>query len=203
MNDSHVAQMAVFVAPSEGVAVLREVFHSLHGGFPGAIVILLHAGTGGERSIADNLNVASNFMILKGEAGTALRNGHGYVVEASSDLALGADGVLMKADGRAAHDDALLFGSSVENALASESVLASLAARYGKNGVAVALTALDGAEQEGFRRVREAGGHTIALDEADRLWADSRGPRVVPHRGDETLSTAALGARMLQMASAA
>ena len=199
MNESHVDQVAVLVAPAEGV----PVFRALHGDFPGAIVIMLHAGDGSERSVTDNLNVASNFMILHGKAGTALRNGHGYVLKAGSDLALGADGVLTKADGRTASDDALLFGAAVENALPSESILASLAARYGKHGVAVALTALDDAEQEGFRRVREAGGHTIALDEADRLWADSSGPRVVPHKGDETLTTSALGARMLQMTGAA
>ncbi|GEM_PF-4238015 len=180
-----VSHVAVLVAPADGVLVLRETFRSLQGDFPGAIVILLHPGTGRERGVADNLNVASNFMVLPGLDGTVLRNGHAYVVPAGSNLAIDADGSLVRA-------------GAISDA-ASEAMLASLV-RYGSGAIAVALTALDPTESEGFRQVRAAGGHTIALDEADRLWADSSGARVVPDPEDELLTTTALGPRMIALA---
>ncbi len=200
---SAVTHVAILVAPADGVRVLREVFQSLQGGFPGALVILAHTGTGRERSIADNLNVASSVMVHPGVSGVRLRNGHAYVVRPDARLAIGADGRLTDAYGSDADDDVLLLGgdgrgsSSVSGR--SESLIGSLAARYGPNAIAVALTALDDLEREAFAQIRSAGGHTLSLDESDRLWADSSGPRVVPDPSDELLPTTGLGPRMIAM----
>ncbi len=179
-----VGQIAVFVAPAGGVGVLREAFRSLQGDFPGAIVILLHAGDGREREVAINLNTSPSVMVLPAKAGERLRNGYGYVVPAGSRLAIGADGAFVQAL------------PSAE----CEPLLASLAARNGPGAIAVALTGLGDDDIEGFNRVRQAGGHTFALDETDRLWADSSGPRVVPQAFDEVLPVAALGPRILELA---
>lgn len=199
-QETAVHQVAVLVAPADGVPVLRDVFRSLQGDFPGAIVILLHPSTGRERSVADNLNVASNFTVLPGVSGVSLRNGHAYVVPSDSGLVIGADGSLTSAYGADADADAILLGDERKDprelVSRGDALIQSLADRYGAESIAVALTALDERESEGFRRVREAGGHTIALDETDRLWADSSGPRVIPDPQDELLSTAALGPRM-------
>ena len=186
--ETSVATIGVFVAPADGVRVLRDVFRSLHGKFPGAIVIRLHAGTGRERGVADNLNVASNVMVLPAIDGVRLRDGHAYVMQAGSNLVLGVDGRFTPAYG----DDAFQRG---------DGFLLSLAAHYGSGAIAVALAALDDLELAGFEAVRAGGGRTIALDEADRLWADSSGARIVPDVADEHLAAAAIGPRMLAMAS--
>ena len=164
-TDQAATTIAVLVAPADGVAVLREVFRSLQGDFPGAIVILLHPGTGRERGVADNLNVSPGFMISPGLDGVRLRAGHGYVVSPGANLVVGADGRLTRGYGADADDDALLLGDDPGSQARSEGLLASLASRHGARAIAVALTALDADEIEGFRRVREAGGHTVALDE--------------------------------------
>lgn len=172
--------VVVFVAPPEAVSVLRAVLSELSVGFPAAIVILLHAGDGHERPVAHNLNVSSGLMVMPGVTGTELRQERAYV-------ALPADNLVIDADGR------------LTAAGPSETLLSSLASRYGSGAIAIALTALDEREAEGFRRVREAGGHTIALDEADRLWTHPAGPRVVPAPADELLPASAIGTRMLAM----
>lgn len=197
--------VAVFVAPADGVRVLRDLFRSLEGGFPGAIVILAHASDRRERSIADNLNVASSVMVHESAPGVRLRNGHAYVVKVGSRLVIGADGCLADAYGADANDDALLLANEEQPPSAevrrSESLLSSMAIRYGGNALAVALTALDALEREGFARVRDAGGHTFALDETDRLWADSSGARIAAMPGDERLPIALLGPRLIAVAS--
>lgn len=194
-----VVTVAVLVVPADGVRVLRDVFRALQGDFPGAIVIVPQAGTGYERSIADNLNVASNFMVLPGLEGTRLRNARGYVVSPNANLVIGADGRLTSAYGADAGDDALLLGGDRSAPTWGEALLASLASRYGGGAIGVALTGLDSLQREGFRQIRATGGHTIALDETDRLWADSSGARVMPDSEDELLSTAEIGPRMIAM----
>jgi two-component system chemotaxis response regulator CheB len=203
-SEAGVEHVAVFVAPPEAVSVIRAVLAYLPVNFPAAIVILLHVAPGRARPLADNLNVNRGLMVLPGEDGTVLRNNHGYVVLPEQRLAIGGDGRLTSAYGEDADDDAFLLDDSSDPAgqgFGGEALLASLAARYGTGAIAIALTELDVREAEGFRRVREAGGHTIALDEADRLWTRPSGPRVVPGPADECLSTRAIGERMLRILS--
>ena len=176
-------QVVVFIAPAKAVMVLRAVLDHLPYDLSAAIVILLHTGTGQERPVANNLNVNPHPMVLPGAAGVQLRRNHAYIVHPEQKLAFGDDANLVDAPEPESGDDGL-------------PLLTTLASRYGVNGVAIALTALGHAESKGFRLVREANGHTFALDESDRLWADASGPRVVPAPGDELLLASAIGDRI-------
>lgn len=176
--------IVVFVAPPEAVSVLRSVLRRFPPDFPAAIVILLHAGTGKERPVADNLNVDSGLLVMPGVDGTLLRRGRATLVRADERLTVGAGGVLMPA-----HD--------------SETLLMSIAARYRERAIAVALTGLGARESQDFRSFQEVGGHTIALDESGFLWTDPAGPRVAPAPGDELLPADEIVNRIVALFAAA
>ncbi|RYG26538.1 chemotaxis protein CheB [bacterium] len=162
------ANVVVMVAPPEAVTILRAVLAHFPPDFPAAVVILMHAGDGHERPVANNLNSSSSLMVMPAMDGTQLRDGYATVVFPHQNLTLGPGGSFGPQHG-------------------TETLLMSLAARYRERAVAVALTALGTRETQDFRSVREVGGHTIALDEADFLWTSPAGPRVVPNEGDEVV----------------
>jgi two-component system, chemotaxis family, protein-glutamate methylesterase/glutaminase len=179
-------KVVVLVAPANGVTILRSVLDRLPPDFPAAIVILLHTVPGRETPVAHKLNVNPHPLVLPGSDGATLRAERAHIVFPAQNLAIGENGCLAIAT----------------EGDASEPILASLAVRYGPAGIAVALTALDAREAEGFRLVREAGGHTIALDERDQLWTESADPRVVPVAGDELVTAPLIGGRMFEILSA-
>lgn len=181
-------QIVVFIAPPKAVMVLRAVLNHLPHEVSAAIVILLHSGTGQERPVASNLNVNPHPMVLAGAAGVRLRRNYAYIVHPEQKLAFGGNAHLIDAPPSGPDTTGL-------------PLLATLASQYGPNAVAITLTALDQPESEGFRLVREAKGHTMALDESDRLWADASGPRVVPDPEDELLVTSAIGNRVRSILS--
>lgn len=200
---AEVTQVVIFVTPPESVSVLRAVLNKLPSHLPAAAIFLVHTGTGAERPLAPNLNVSPRLLVLPGIDGTRLRNGRGYVVSEDHQLMLDGNGSFCHPIGTEAIVDGFLLSRSkllpTVDIRTADHMLASLAAFYGKGAVAVALTALSPNESEGFRRVRCEGGHTIALNEANRLWADSSGPRVVASAGDEYLLDAEIGPRLASL----
>lgn len=198
---TEVKQVVVFIAPPEAVSVLRAVLDKLPSNFPAAVIFLVHTGTGLERPLAENLNMSPRLLVAPGVDGTSLRNGRGYVVPQGLGIVIDKAGVLTLTPG--AEPEALLALQSqpliARDSPQADVLLASLGAYFGKGAVAVALTAISAQEAEGFRLVRRAGGHTIALDEAKRLWADSSGPRVVPGAEDECLSDSEIGPRLAML----
>jgi len=197
---SLVTHVAALVAPANGLPVLREVFRSLQGSYPGALLLVIHSDGQPARQIADNLNVIPNFMVLPGLDGVVLRNGHAYVIQAGDGLVVGSDGSLMRAYDTDS-EDAAASAATPPDRNPVDGLLSSLANRYGKNAIAVALTALSAEEREGFLAVRQAGGSTMALNEANRIWSDLKGIRVTPGKEDLLLSAEELGPAMLQRAA--
>lgn len=197
--------VVVFVAPKNAVSVVRSVLSGFADDFPAAMIVLLQPGDGKERPLAQNLNRRSSLLVTQGAKGTPVRNGRVTVVLGDHSLALGADGSLIAAYGNVADDDAILFedrSEAMDETTRSEPLIASLAIRYGRGAVAVALTGLDGSEAEGFRRVRANGGLTIALDESERLWEIRSQPatsNIRPHADDEFLLPKTIGARIRTM----
>lgn len=180
-------RVVVFVSPPEGVSILRSVLGKLPSDFPAAVLFLVHGGTGGERPLANNLNVSPRLLVMPGVAGTTIQHGRGYVVLPGQPVRLASDATLSAANIYEASTDPLLE---------------SLATHFGKDAVAVALTELTVAEANAFQLLRETGGHTIALNESNRLWADSSGPRVVPNVADELLTDEQIGPRLATVMSA-
>ena len=205
MNTPKPAQnVVVLVSPPAAVDILRKIFASLPTNFPAAIIILLHTSQERQRPVADNLNTSSAVMVVGGCDGMMLEEGKAHVLTTEQNLIVGGDKSLVPAFGRDADSDAYLLRNDQELPEgAPERILDSVALRYGKCAVAVALTLLDKREASGFRKIREMGGQTIALDESDFLWTSPPEPRVVAAEADEVLPAAQIGKRMLEMLTAA
>lgn len=206
-DETSLSHVVLFIAPPQAVSVIRTILAQLPREFPAAVLFLLHSGTGQEKSIAQNLNVNSGLLVMPGRDGAQLRNDHGYVILPTQNLAIGSDGCLTSAfDADTLDDDLVMHNNRISPNTAvveSEALLESMANRYRSGAIAVALTALEPREVEGFQRVREASGHTLDLDAADRHWEDSSSPKLEPEPTDEVLSAEAIGKRILEIFSSA
>jgi len=190
-----VPNIVVLITPPDAVAVLKSVFEKFPANFPAAVVIVLPPNAARERPVSDIVNINPRLMVITGLDGTVLRQNRAYLVYSTQHLAIGKEGQLTSYFVDVANSTISLTGDGTGLPVRPDAMLSSLAEQFGARAIAVALTDLDARVAEGFRRVRAAHGHTIALDDPEREGL-RLGPRSASSAAAEYLPACEIGERI-------
>lgn len=151
-------KLIVIGASTGGTEAIREVLQPLPADCP-AILIAQHMPPGFTRSFAQRLDSLSRVHVKEAEEGERVLPGHAYIAPGGYHLTLGRSGANYIA--HLSQDDA------VNRHRPSIDVLFDSAARSaGVNAVGVLLTGMGRDGAAGLLRMRQAGAHTFAQDEA-------------------------------------
>ena len=151
-------KIIVIGASTGGTEAIREVLMGLPADTPG-IVVVQHMPPGFTASFANRLNSLCRIQVREAQDGDRVLPGHALIAPGSFHTSLTRSGAEYKV--RVASDPPVnrhrpsvdvLFDSCAEHA--------------GRNAVAAILTGMGDDGARGMRRMRDAGAHTIAQDEA-------------------------------------
>jgi len=151
-------KLIIIGASTGGTEAIREVLQPLPADCPG-ILIAQHMPGGFTRSFAERLNGLCRIAVSEAVQGERILPGHAYIAPGGFHLSLVRSG----ANYVAQVDQA----PPVNRHRPSVDVLFDSAARHaGKNAIGVILTGMGRDGAEGLLRMRQAGSHTLAQDEA-------------------------------------
>lgn len=151
-------KLIIIGASTGGTEAIREVLQPLPPDSPG-IIIAQHMPAGFTNSFAQRLNGLCRIVVSEAVHGERILPGHAYIAPGGFHLSLTRSGA-----NYVAHVDQeppvnrhrpsidVLFDSAAKNA--------------GKNAIGVILTGMGRDGAEGLLRMRQAGAHTLAQDEA-------------------------------------
>ena len=145
-------------ASTGGTEAIREVLQPLPPDSPG-IMITQHMPAGFTHSFAQRLNGLCRIVVSEAVHGERILPGHAYIAPGEFHLSLTRSGA-----NYVAHVDQ---EPPVNRHRPSIDVLFDSAAKHaGKNAIGVLLTGMGRDGAEGLLRMRQAGAHTLAQDEA-------------------------------------
>ena len=151
-------KLIIIGASTGGTEAIREVLQPLPPDSP-AILVAQHMPAGFTNSFAQRLNGLCRIVVSEAVHGERVLPGHAYIAPGGFHLSLTRSG----ANYVAQVDQA----PPVNRHRPSVDVLFDSAARHaGKNAIGVILTGMGRDGAEGLQRMRQAGAHTIAQDEA-------------------------------------
>lgn len=151
-------QIIAIGASTGGTEAIREVLCALPADSPG-IVIVQHMPPGFTASFANRLNSLSQLNVKEAENGDRVLPGHALIAPGSLQTSLYRSG--------AEYYVRVFPGEPVNRHRPSVDVLFDSCAEHaGRNVTAAILTGMGGDGARGMRRMRDAGAHTIAQDEA-------------------------------------
>jgi two-component system chemotaxis response regulator CheB len=151
-------KLIVIGASTGGTEAIREVLLPLPPDSPG-IMIAQHMPAGFTRSFAQRLNNVCRVRVSEAVQGERILPGHAYIAPGEFHLSLRRSGANYVA--QVDQEDA------VNRHRPSVDVLFdSVALHAGKNAVGMLLTGMGRDGAEGLLRMRQAGAHTLAQDEA-------------------------------------
>jgi two-component system response regulator WspF len=143
-------------ASTGGPEALAHVVSALPASFPGAVLISQHIGADFAPGLVQQLATWSQLPVRAAAAGEPPAPGTVYVAVSNDHLELGPNGLLRYTPEPRSHP----YRPSVDV------LFKSAAARCAKPGVAALLTGMGSDGAAGLLRLRQAGWHTIAQDEA-------------------------------------
>lgn len=148
-------RLVAVAASTGGPVVLKEILSGLPGDFPVPILVVQHIAPGFVGGLAEWLDAEVRLRVKLAEPGEAVRAGTVY---------LPPDGVQMEVtkDGRI-----LLPRKATEDGFcpSASHLFESVAEAYGRAAAGIILTGMGRDGASGLRRIRDAGGLTIAQDE--------------------------------------
>jgi len=148
----------VIAASTGGPVALCKLFSDLPGNFPVPVLLVQHNSSGFDKGFVQWLNGYSPLNIQLAEEGNFPSRGNIYVAPTDRHLII--------IDGALAFDD----GAPVLNQKpAADKLFKSAADMFGNSLVSVVLTGMGRDGAEGTRLVKQAGGITIAQDEASSM----------------------------------
>ncbi len=153
------AACVAIAASTGGPPVLERVFSGLSESLPAAYVIVQHLPAGFSASLARRLGGDGAVRVSEAEHGEIIEPGRGYIARHGRHLVVepSPQGVrLAYTDRPSAH--------GVRPA--ADILFESVAATFGSRGIGVVLTGMGADGAAGALRIREAGGDTVAQDEA-------------------------------------
>ncbi|KWT92139.1 MULTISPECIES: chemotaxis response regulator protein-glutamate methylesterase [unclassified Variovorax] len=151
-------KLIIIGASTGGTEAIREVLQPLPPDAP-AVLIAQHMPPGFTRSFAQRLDGLCRIHVKEAEQGERVLPGYAYIAPGGWHLALGRSGANYVAQ--------LDQEPPVNRHRPSIDVLFDSAARHaGKNAIGMILTGMGRDGAEGLLRMRQAGAHTLAQDEA-------------------------------------
>lgn len=153
IGDTRSQKVVVVGASTGGPRAVRELLAALPADFAAAVVVVQHVPASFTQALVAQL--ARGVALPVREAAGVLRPGEVVVAPGGRQLAVRAGGALEVYD-----DEALLERPSID------ATMASAAAAFGPGACGVVLSGMGGDGAKGLAAVREAGGRTLAQDEA-------------------------------------
>lgn len=140
-----------------GPQALQQVITRLPGDLPCGVVVVQHMPAGFTKALADRLNTISQVSVKEAEDGDIIKPGHVYIAPGSHHLKVKEDGGSRKI--------VLNQDPPVGNHRPAVNVMYDSVASLGRNLVAVIMTGMGCDGCEGMKKIKAAGGYSIAQDE--------------------------------------
>ena len=151
-------KLIIIGASTGGTEAIRKVLQPLPPDSPG-IMIAQHMPAGFTQSFAERLNSLCRIAVSEAKHGERILPGHAYIAPGGFHLSLTRSGANYVAQ--------VDLEPPVNRHRPSVDVLFDSAAKHaGKNAIGVILTGMGRDGAEGLLRMRQAGAHTLAQDEA-------------------------------------
>jgi two-component system chemotaxis response regulator CheB len=149
-----------------GPVALRYILSCLPHNFPSPIVIAQHMPKAFTESFADRLGKKIKIRITEAREGDVLREGHAYIAPGDTHMKIFSNE-------HSKLEVAFVEGGRVGGGRPSADILLTSAAEAaGKRAVGVILTGMGSDGAKGIKKIKEAGGFTIAQDEETSLvWS--------------------------------
>ena len=137
-----------------GPQALQQVITRLPGNLPCGVVVVQHMPAGFTKALADRLDTISQVSVKEAEDGDVIQPGHVYIAPGSHHLRVREDGSIRK----------IVLGQDppVGNHRPAVNVMYDSVAPIGKNLVAVIMTGMGCDGCEGMKKIKAAGGYSIA-----------------------------------------
>jgi two-component system chemotaxis response regulator CheB len=140
-----------------GPQALQQVITRLPENLPCGVVVVQHMPAGFTKALADRLNTISQVSVKEAEDGDVIEPGHVYIAPGSHHLRVREEGSTRR----------IVLGQDppVGNHRPAVNVMYDSVASIGKNLVAVIMTGMGCDGCEGMKKIKAAGGYSIAQDE--------------------------------------
>jgi len=146
-------------ASTGGPQVMAEILGGLPRDLAVPILVVQHIAPGFTRGLSEWLDMSTRLTVKLAETGEAIRSGTVYLAPDGWQMGVMPDGRIR-----------LAKGSGRESFCPSASYLfQSVADSYGRSAVGILLTGMGRDGADGLKRLRDAGGMTIAQDEASSV----------------------------------
>jgi two-component system chemotaxis response regulator CheB len=183
------ARAIAIAASTGGPAALQSIFSVLPDEFPVPILVVQHIAKGFAKGLATWLDGAGRVRVKIAEAGEPLTPGVAFLAPDDRHLGVGSDGRVLVSD-RPPLDGfrpagTFLFESAAE--ALGPATLALILTGMGRDGV------------EGLRRVKAAGGHVLAQDEASSAVFGMPAAAIEAGLADEVLGLDAMAGRLVAL----
>ncbi len=159
--------LVVFGANTGGPQALLEVLPQFPPHFPGSVIVLQQMRSGFTRVLVEQLSQVCRLPVCEPEDGHALHSGR--ILVAPSDTRLRID----KVDSPVAVGYGVLLEDTGHTPdlrhTRIDAAMTSVGEMFGTYSIGVLLTGLGSDGREGMRAIRDAGGITIAQDEASSV----------------------------------
>ncbi len=140
-----------------GPQALQQVITRLPGNLPCGVVVVQHMPAGFTKALADRLDTISQVSVKEAEDGDVIKPGWVYIAPGNHHLRVREDGGSRK----------IVLGQDppVGNHRPAVNVMYDSVAGIGRNLVAVIMTGMGCDGCEGMKKIKAAGGYSIAQDE--------------------------------------
>ena len=160
----------VIGANTGGPQALAQILPQFPADFPGAIVVVQTMRPGFTRVIADQLNHICKLPVYEPEDGEALHSSRILITPAASCLQINdIENTVLPGYGVFLEETA---GSTESPTSRIDATMASAAKAFGERAIGILLTGIGNDGREGMRAISDAGGITLAQDEASSAVFD-------------------------------
>ena len=177
-------------ASTGGTEAIKDVLIDLPADSPG-IVITQHMPPGFTRTFAERLNRLSRLHVVEAKGGERILPGHAFVAPGDHHLLVersGANYVTRLSDGPQVH----------RHRPAVDPMFESVAQCAGRNVIAALLTGMGKDGAIGLKAIRDAGGYTLAQDEASCVVYGMPREAVALGAAEEVLDLAQIAEALMQ-----
>lgn len=151
-------KIVVIGTSTGGPSALINIFRSIPDNFPSPVLVVQHMPEGFTTAFSRRLDESSSLKVKEAEDGDDVLPGHGYIAPGHSHMAVEKKG--------SGYRIKIFQGDKVSGHMPSIDVLFnSIAENAGSNAVGIIMTGMGRDGAEGLKRIRQAGGYTMAQDE--------------------------------------